>query len=155
MGRIGTHSDLYSAGKILWSAITGQRAFSREKPTYTQKALSKVFPDDPATWHLHHIFSQTIRHDPKNRWRSAKDAIAGCQLVRELIQGGYPPIGELFKRCPVCGVGELKGFSGSHMVFGNPNPAGIFAQQCNYCGICMAINGNRLQKSIEEAEAIE
>lgn len=154
-GSIGTHSDLYSAGKILWSAITGQRAFSREKPTYTQKSLSKVFPDAPATWHLHHVFAKTIRHDPQNRWGSAKDAIAACHLVRRLIQEGYPPIGQVFVRCPVCGVGKLKDFSGSHMVFGNPNPDGICARQCTYCGICMAINVDCLQKSIKEAEALE
>jgi len=40
-GNIGAHSDLYSAGKILWSAVTGQRAFAREKPAFTYKVYEQ------------------------------------------------------------------------------------------------------------------
>jgi serine/threonine protein kinase len=154
-GNIGTHSDLYSAGKILWSAVTGQRAFAREKPAFTTKSMSKIFPDTPDTWHLYHVFARTIRHDPSVRWRSAQDAISACDHVRRLILRGYPPIEEIFNYCPVCGVGALKDFSGSHMVFGNPNPAGIFAKQCDYCGICMAINGQHLRDHIKRIESME
>ncbi len=154
-GNIGINSDLYSAGKILWSAVTGQRAFSREKPAFTAKSMPKMFPLNPDTWHLHHIFSRTIRHNSANRWSSAQEAITAYNHVRRLIMRGYPPIENMFDYCPACGVGKLEDFSGSHMVFGNPNPAGIYARQCNYCGICLAINGKRHRDSVKGIELLE
>lgn len=154
-GKIGTHSDLYSAGKILWSAVTGQHAFAREKPAFTTKSMSKFFPNNPDTWHLYHIFAGTIRNDPSARWQTAQDAISGCDRVRRLIAGKYPPIEKIFSHCPVCGVGTLKDFRGSHVVFGNPNPAGIYSSQCDHCGICLAINFERHRNNIKEMESME
>ncbi|HEY3277833.1 MAG TPA: serine/threonine-protein kinase [Syntrophorhabdaceae bacterium] len=154
-GNIGTHSDLYSAGKILWSAVTSQRAFAREKPAFTTKSMAKIFPENPDTFHLYHIFARTIRHDPSTRWHSAQDAISECSAVRRLILHGYPPLEQIFDYCPICGIGTLKDFSGSHMVFGNPNPSGIYAKQCDYCGMCMAINGNRFRENMKERESLE
>ena len=37
-GHIGTHSDIYSAGKVLWSAITGKQAFARERPAFSNNS---------------------------------------------------------------------------------------------------------------------
>jgi hypothetical protein len=139
----------------LWSAVTGQRAFAREKPAFTSKSLHRIFPYNPEAWHLYHIFSQTIRNDPSNRWRRAEDALLAVNSVRRLILGGYPPLQEIYGYCPVCGVGSLKDFQGSHMVFGNPNPPGIYAKQCDYCGICVAINGQLLRNRLNEMESLE
>jgi serine/threonine protein kinase len=80
-GVIGVGAGLYSAGKILWSAITGLKAFSRESPVFTTKSMPEVFPDNPKTWHLHHIFEKTIRRDWRNRWGSAVDAEAVTREV--------------------------------------------------------------------------
>lgn len=154
-GNIGTHSDLYSAGKILWSAVTGLRAFSREKPAFTTKSMPEVFPNNPDTWHLNHIFAHTIRNDPSNRWRTAVDAIVLCEQVRRLILHRYPPIEEVFRRCPVCGVGFLKDFPEGIAIFGNPTPPGMYYKQCNYCGICMAINGERLRDHEKKMESMQ
>ena len=155
IGNIGTHSDLYSAGKILWSAVTGQRAFAREKPAYTTKSMPKIFPEDPDSFHLYHIFAHTIRNNPSARWHSAADAISACKTVRRLILHGHPPIEQVFDYCPVCGVGSLHDFQGSHDVFGNPMPHGIYAKQCNYCGICLAINSLRFREHMKEMESLE
>lgn len=155
VGYIGTWSDLYSAGKILWSAVTGQRVFAREKPAFTSKSLGKIFPYNSDVWHLYHILSRTIRHDSSNRWRRTEDALLAYNSVRRLILGGYPPLEEIYKDCPVCGVGSLKDFQGSHMVFGNPNPQGIYAKQCDYCGICLAVNGQLLRNRLNEMDTLE
>ena len=154
-GNVGTHSDLYSAGKILWSAVTGQRAFSREKPAFTTKSMTNVFPNNPDAWHLNHIFTHTIRHDPSNRWRTAVDAVITSEQVRRLILHGYPPMEEIFSRCPVCGIGWLRDFPESIAIFANPNPSGFYSKQCDYCGICMAINGKRLQDYYKKMESME
>ncbi|HQO64406.1 MAG TPA: serine/threonine-protein kinase [Syntrophorhabdus sp.] len=137
---IGVGADLYSTAKIMWSAIKGLKAFSRENPVFNAKSMPEMFPGDPQTWHLHHIFEKTIRRDWRNRWGSASQAKSVARRVRFIIESGYPPLEEIGPRCPICGVGELSEFSGSHSVFGNPNPPGIMAFQCTYCGICFAKN---------------
>lgn len=145
-GEVKSTADLYSAGKLLWSAITSQMAFSREKPAFATKSLREVFPERPFTWHLHHIFEKTIRHESKDRVKNAEAAIALARRVEFLILGGYTPIELLDAQCPMCGWGRMSGFDGSHMVFGNPNPAGIAALRCDYCGFCFAID-KRIDKA--------
>ncbi len=154
-GAIGIWSDLYSAGKILWSAITGQRVFSRERPAFTSKSLAKIFPEALDSWHLYHIFSKTIRHDTSLRWSKAEDALAACSMVKRLLLGGYSPLEDIYKHCPICGIGKLCSFSGSHMVFGNPNPRGIDSVRCDYCGVCLAIDYQMLNKRLDEMESLD
>lgn len=137
-------ADLYSIGKLLWSAITNKQAFSRESPAFDDRSMSKEFPERPDTWHLHHLFEGTIRKDPTNRFPDSKAALHCAQRVEHLIQSGYAPLEVMMQgRCPSCGWGLLKGFQGSHMVFGNPNPSGISATQCDYCGQCFAISRDK------------
>jgi serine/threonine protein kinase len=152
---IGVGADLYSAGKILWSAITGLKAFSRENPVFTGKSMPEMFPDDPNTWHLHHIFEKTIRNDWRNRWGSSVHAVAAVRRARFIIECGHPPLEEIGPRCPICGVGELSEFSGSLGVFGNPNPRGIVARQCTYCGICFAMNSLKRKETLDTRKKLE
>lgn len=151
--RIG--ADLYSAGKILWSAITGFKAFSRENPVFNEKSMSDMFPDKPNTWHLHHIFEKTIRHAWSNRWGSATNALTAARRIRYIIESGYPPLEQIGPRCPICGVGELSGFQGSYGVFGNPNPPGIYSMQCTYCGICFPFNSLKRKETLDTRKKLE
>ncbi|MBW1939431.1 MAG: serine/threonine protein kinase [Deltaproteobacteria bacterium] len=152
---IGVGADLYSAGKIMWSAITGLKAFSRENPVFKAKSMTKMFPDNPKTWHLHHIFEKTVRHDWRNRWGTGTLAESAAKQVRFIIESGYPPLEEIGPRCPICGVGELSEFSGSHNVFGNPNPRGIVALQCTYCGICFAKNSLKRKEILDTRKNLD
>ena len=152
---IGIGADLYSAGKILWSAITGLNAFSRESPAFNSKSMPEMFPENPMTWHLHHIFEKTIRHDWRNRWGSVVEAKAVARRVRSLIESGYPPLEEIGPRCPICGVGELLKFEQSHSVFGNPNPRGIDSRQCTYCGICFPFNSLKRKETLNKRKKLE
>lgn len=152
---IGVGADLYSAGKILWSTITGLKAFSRESPAFNAKSMTEVFPENPKTWHLHHIFEKTIRRDWRNRWGSAAEADAVARRVRFLIESGYPPLKEIGPRCPICGVGELSDFSQSHAVFGNPNPPGIESRQCTYCGVCFPFNSLKRREILDRRKKLE
>lgn len=153
--RIAIGADLYSAGKILWSAITGKKAFAREKAVFTAQSLSEVLPNNPSSWHLFHIFQKTIRNDWRERWGSAKYAMSSALFVKELIRNGYAPLEVISKRCPICGVGELVNFQGSHMVFGNPNPSGILGRQCSYCGVCLAINFKLKNQNLKNQTNLE
>ena len=75
--------------------------------------------------------------------------------VRSLIECGYPPLEEIGPRCPICGVGELSDFPGSHGVFGNPNPRGIESRQCTYCGICFPFNSLKRKETLDTRKKLE
>jgi serine/threonine protein kinase len=152
---ITSRADIYSAGKILWSAITNMKAFSREAPVFNQKSMKAIFPDDPMTWHLHNVFEKAIRHEPGARWKCAADALQDVRQIRYLVMSRYPPLELLAERCPLCGVGELTRFHQSHAVFGNPNPRGISAVQCNYCGFCFARNVALVKDLIDKRSELQ
>lgn len=92
VGKVSVASDLYSTGKILWSAVTGMNAFSRENPVFNQKSLIKILPDNPETWHLQKIFETTIRQNPLERCKSAEDALNLSRHILFLVISGYPPL---------------------------------------------------------------
>ena len=148
-GQVLSVSDLYSAGKILWSAITNLPAFSREEPAFKSKSMKEVFPDDPMTWHLHHIFAATIRRSIGDRAPNAETALAIAKRVATVIASHYPPLELTTERCPLCGWGSFTQFQGDHMVFGNPNPAGIHAVMCSYCGFCFARSFAQVKKNLD------
>ena len=151
---ITSAADLYSAGKLLWSAVTGWFAFAREAPAFQAKSMNTIFPDAPRLWHLQQAFLYTIRQDPANRWKTAQSALRATARIEELVAAGYPPLRQLYqKMCPICGVGTLRDFDGSHMVFGNPGLRGIAKLQCTVCGYCFPVNLSRLQESIKEMES--
>ena len=131
---VGTHSDIYSASKVLWSAITSQRVFAREEPVFASRSMSTMFPTRAATWHLAHIFEKTIRQNPENRFRSTNELMDLVGGVRRIVQGGFPPLEEVQNRCPSCGWNDLQEYGQGYIVFGNPNPPGIKSMMCRVCG---------------------
>jgi serine/threonine protein kinase len=157
-GAIGTHSDLYSVGKILWSAVTSRRAFAFERAGFTTLSMKELFPKRPEIWHLHNLFEKTIRSAPENRHQTSDAALWTVERVRFLIEGRYPPLELLASKrwCPVCGVGELQQFSEDQYVFGNrDNRRPIIALQCSRCGHCLAFNPQVLDAEIEGRARLE
>jgi serine/threonine protein kinase len=152
---IDSRADLYSAGKILWSAVTSQFAFSREKPAFSNKSMQKIYPDLPSTWHLHEIFSKTIRHDKGNRWKSAAIAIPDVKRILYLVQNGIPSLEMLASTCPLCGIGTLNDFPSSHSVFGNPNPSGFGSGRCSHCGYCFVRDYSLARKNLADRGTLE
>lgn len=154
--RITSAADLYSAGKLLWSAVTGLFAFAREAPVFNAKSMKKVFPDSPSLWHLQHAFLGTIRRDPSKRWKDAQEALSASARIERLVEDGYPPL-DLLNRgvCPVCGIGRLAAFPNAHLLFQYANQAGIQALKCETCGFCFPIDRSRLQESIRTMESAD
>ena len=146
---IGIHSDIYSAAKVLWSAITSKRAFSREQPVFGNQSMSVMFPNQTETWHLTRIFEKTIREKPHDRSQKTLDVLSQICEIRYLIQRGFPPLEDTRKRCLRCGGMCLIRFPESHLVLGNPNPPGIFAIQCNTCGFLYLQNVDVWQASVD------
>ena len=132
---IGIYADLYSAAKVLWSAITSKKAFAREQPVFQHRSMTKMFPLQTETWHLTCIFEKTIRERREDRLDSARSV---CDLIRELrylIHSGYPPLEDTWGRCPSCGRRELTDFPQSHLVFGVSRQDTDFrALMCKSCG---------------------
>jgi serine/threonine protein kinase len=153
---ITSAADLYSAGKLLWSAVSGMLAFAREAPAFGPKSMPKLFPDDPSLWHLQNAFMGTIRHDPAKRWKGAQEAIQGSARIEHRLQAGYPPLELLRTRfCPVCGVGGLADMSNGYLLWPNCRSAGVSALQCNVCGFCFPVDWSILQKSIRQMETAD
>jgi serine/threonine protein kinase len=149
-------ADLYSAGKILWSAIAGRKAFSRENLVFNGESMPDLFPDDPSAWHLFHIFEKTIRKDWRDRWGSAKDAILAARRVQNLIHCRYPPLERLRCICPACGAGRLESIEGSHAFLGGMNRSrGISVSQCTYCGFCFPVNYKLIRNTLESRRKLD
>jgi serine/threonine protein kinase len=106
---VDIRADLYSAGKILWSMVTNRMAFEREKPVFNAQCLATVLPDVPMSWHFHHVFEGTIRHDPSKRYANPTQALDWARKVRQLIIERYKPL-ELLAggKCQVCGIGTYE-----------------------------------------------
>ena len=137
---VGVHSDLYSAGKVLWSAITSKRAFAREEPVFANQSMESVFPEKEDTWHLMKVFEKTIRRQPLDRWQDTQKALQDIGEIRYLTRRGFPPIKEAWKRCSNCGGKSISNFSNPQIVLTNHNPATISVLTCESCGFIFARN---------------
>ena len=137
---IHVNSDIYSAAKVLWSAITSKRAFAREAPAFTDRSMEKSFPDRPETWHLFHVFEKTIRQNQSDRVQDASETFTLIREVRHLIDMGFPPIQEASRRCPSCGLKGLEQSQDGYRVYQSPNPARPVSVMCNSCGFSFERN---------------
>src|ERR1043165_1766259 len=151
-------ADLYSAGKLLWSAVTNLKAFAREAPAFTSHSLNSIYPRSPETWHLHHIFEKTIRHKPEDRFASPIRALDTARRLAYVISNGYPPLELLANQCSICGYGELhfsKPYGSVLHPFRNPLPDGVSTAQCDYCGYWQAIENGKISDALEKRRGLE
>ena len=104
---VDIRADLYSAGKVLWSMITNRTAFDRETPVFNDLSLANHLSDIPMSWHLHHIFEGTIRHDPNHRFANPANALVRARMAQSLIVHGFKPLEFLASGiCTMCGLGR-------------------------------------------------
>ncbi|MCY4416145.1 MAG: serine/threonine-protein kinase [Chloroflexi bacterium] len=152
-GQVGIHSDIYSTGKVLWSAITSQSAFAREAAVFGNRSMQTLFPNQPDTWHLTHIFEKTIRENPSDRFQSAQQLLHEVAELRRIISQGFPPIEQVALRCPSCGLERMNWV-------GRLDPD-IFATQggmdvgwtcCAFCGYIVARDFAVLRSHIERTQ---
>lgn len=135
-------SDLYSAGKILWSAVSNLNAFGRESAVFRERSMKSMFPEEPSLWHLQRVFDKTIRHNPADRWESAEVALIEAKRIRGVIERGLLPVEAIHEgHCPICGIGRLVDPSkaipvGGYALFGQSHPDGVVKKVCAHCGFC-------------------
>lgn len=145
---VAIYSDIYSAAKVLWSAITSRQAFAREKPVFNERSMSEMFPSKKETWHLVHVFEKTIREDPANRFGATGIVLSRLNAVRGRIRRGFPPLEEVSLCCPSCGHQQLNRLEGANNVFGNFQALRLSAFTCAMCGYCFVRNTRALDDNI-------
>jgi len=133
-GRASIASDLYSAGKVLWAAVTSRGAFAREQPVFENCSMQALFPLKRELWHLSEVFAGTIRTDPADRWHSTFEARVITEALIHLVTHGYLSVEAMARSCPICGWGSVFLFDKGFQIFHNPMPEGIEAIRCDHCG---------------------
>lgn len=145
---ITSKSDLYSAAKILWSAVTGMQVFARERPAFSSHSMQAMFPNAYQMWFLDEIFEKTIRGRPSDR--GTPDELE--KLAKNLafaVKFGAMPLQKLDTTCSVCKIGSLAPFLESLNPFGPYGPRGVEWRRCQRCGFCFPIDLNVLQSRME------
>ena len=156
---VGVHSDIYSAAKVLWSAITSRRAFAREVPVFTNQSMEQFFPTKTDTWHLMKIFERTVREQVSDRCRTADQILDEIADARYLVRRGFPPLKEVPKRCPSCGANGISNSdninSSTHgfRIFGNL-PRSIASSVCGLCGFAFLRDMNIWNGQIKRMEGL-
>lgn len=145
-GRISGKSDLYSAGKILWSVVTGRKAFDREEPIWAGMSLREIFPDHPMTWHLSPIIEKAIQPEESDR-PLPYEALEVAKKTLTVVEAGFPPIECVAKQCTVCGFGELT-TEHAWKGWGKGPPEGMAYFVCNHCGFYFAQDKSIHEQSI-------
>lgn len=129
---IGTHTDIYSAAKVLWSAITSARVFDRAFiDEYT--SMKNMFPYEEETWHLRRIFENTIQEDPAHRWNRTELVLFHIDEVRHAVSGGFPPTETAALRCPSCGLKSMATSTNPHHLFGSFTIGRYYMSECSEC----------------------
>ncbi|MCY3627174.1 MAG: serine/threonine-protein kinase [Gammaproteobacteria bacterium] len=134
------YTDIYSAAKVLWSAITSKRVFDREEKVFNETSMKSMFPNKMETWHLNRIFQKTIRQNPNDRHSKSEEVLFQISDVKRLVRGGYPPheVAHLF--CPACGQQQLGRFDDPYFIFGNPSRSNASPSECKACGFVFVYN---------------
>lgn len=151
---IDVRSDIYSASKVLWSAITSKRAFAREEAVFKDRSMEQLFPTKSDTWHLSHVFEETIRQNPSHRVQDTGGTLALISEVRYLVERGLPPLREVPARCPSCGLKGLTLYKDGYRAFGNPNARGVVPIICNSCGFVFLRNNEVWETNVQRLEGL-
>ncbi len=146
----GIFTDIYSAAKVLWSAITSERVFAREEPVFANESMKQRFPNKMETWHLTRIFKKTIRKNPGDRHQSAEHLLAQIGNVIRVVRGGFPPQEAIESFCPSCGQSEIQDFRDDYNTFGSYRRTDFTPLECRVCGLVFFRNLGALEKAIEE-----
>ena len=156
---VGVHSDIYSAAKVLWSAITSRRAFAREEPVFSDQSMEKMFPANKDTWHLMDVFEKTIRGQIEDRCRTTAEVLEHVAEVKYLVRRGFPPLKDILSRCPSCGANSIRGGQNTHpggagfQIFGNV-PPGFASRVCERCGFAFVRGINVWNTNVQRLEGL-
>ena len=151
---VGVYSDIYSAAKVLWSAVTSKGVFAREAPVFGNQSMEAVFPQQKDAWHLMRIFEHSLRERIEDRFQTTKEILEEIAEVKYLLRIGFPPLREVWKRCPACGGNNVTAFSHPQIVLTNYNPATLSVRVCQTCGFVFVRNHHILDSNVERIKGL-
>ena len=149
---IGIQADIYSAAKVLWSAVTGEWAFERETPVFQRCCMKTMFPSDPRCWHLQEIFEWTIRLELDDRCPSPHLAIEFAWRVLRALESNIPPIEEILRYCSSCGLGRMADAPDARLEF---KLNGIGIRKCSRCGFVEFRDREVLSDTMEKKRTLK
>ena len=156
---VGVHSDIYSAAKLLWSAITSRRAFAREEPVFSDQSMEVMFPDKKDAWHLMYVFEKTIRGQIEDRYKTTAEVLEHVVEVKYLVRRGFPPLEDILNRCPSCGANNISG--GHNTLPGGPGfpifgnlPRGSASRVCERCGFAFIRDFNIWNGNVQRLKGL-
>lgn len=141
-------ADVYSAGKLLWTAATSRKAFGREESVFSDNSMKSIFPNQPNMWNLQEIFDRTIRHSRDDR-APMQDLVNFTHRLRRVIEQEFPHAEEVQHYCSVCGIGVLQHYDDFRKFTASRNDGSFRALQCDNCGYYCDLNGRTLMKKNE------
>ena len=145
-------SDIYSATKVLWSAITSRYAFAQQRPVFENWSLEKIFHDKEETWHLNRIFNRTIRYDPNDRTLNTELMLMQIDDIRRLVEKGFPPLEAVMKYCPSCGLKNVRIQDGAPHYIGANLGRNYTVYECLSCGHITIRKLDQLKESIKKPQ---
>ncbi|MDE0068782.1 MAG: serine/threonine-protein kinase [Caldilineaceae bacterium] len=147
--RPGTYTDIYSAAKVLWSAITSQYVFDREEAVLNEKSMRKMFPHKKETWHLDHIFRNIIRQDPNDRLTKTSQVFDLIKKVRHAILDDFAPLESVVDQCPACKRNTAEAATHGHPILGGRIDPQFPAYECTACGFAFVRRHETLDNNIK------
>ena len=149
--QVSTASDIYSAAKVLWSAMTSELAFARETPIFDNKSMVRMFFRKDETWHLNRIFERTIQNKQHDRLMDTESLLIIIEQLRELISNGFPPLEAVKNKCPSCGYWSIREyFLQENEIATAFVREGFLTFECEKCGFAFARKVKNLQKSLTQ-----
>lgn len=146
--QVGTHTDIFSAAKVLWSVITSKRVFDSHS-IEDHTSMRSMFPRNEDTWHLNQVFYSIIKPDPNDRNKSTEHILLAIERARYALVKGFPPLEAVESRCPSCGNRGVRAAEFGRQTFGGHMSQPYFAHECEICGFVFARNTETLKKSLK------
>ena len=145
-------SDIYSATKVLWSAMTSRFAFAQERPVFENCSMENMFPNKEETWHLNRVFNRTIRDDPNNRTLNTELMLLQIEEIRRVMKKGFPPLEAVINYCPSCGLRNVRIHKDHPRYMGVTLSREFTLYECKSCGHILIRKPHHLNESIQKPQ---
>ena len=144
---VGTPSDVYSLGMLLYWMLSGGKTIHREE--YREEGVDlSYFIGDSRIEHISGIIDNSVATEPVDRYQNAIGLLRDFRSAVSLLHGQFNVPGtKAAQKCRYCGRGVYRslgaslGASDMHAYFGNPGPGpvsggapDIRVLTCNQCG---------------------
>jgi len=137
---IGSHTDIYSLGKILYAMASGGNIFTREFQKDPQYNLIEI-SNNKRSKYIMEIINRCVLQDINERIGDINILISLVRDIKNLLKNGFLPVDYDSDLCRFCGRGKLRKLGqlrGSILKVRNItydiSSYNIYIWECNHCG---------------------